>query len=230
MGLCKLGFAVLSACLVTGIASASSLSFQGAFTQDDQLQLFMFTAPSASFEVRTWSYAGGTAANGDTILPGGFDPVLSVFDANGGLVASSPLSGTNDNGLNICPAGSQFCVSTDLSTGNALDSLLQINSLNVGHTYVLVLSQADNLPNGNTFGAGFAEVGNPDFSTSFGCGGPDFCDGFGNQRNGNWDVDILNVGSASEVGAVGTPEPGSMFLLSAGFAGLALLRLRRKQV
>ena len=225
MGLRSFGFAALCACLLAGVAPAATLSFQGTFTQDDQLQLFTFTAPTASFEVRTWSYAGGTDTNPNSIAAGGFDPVLSVFDVTQG---GSPLKGTNDNGVNICPAGAPACVSADPSTGLALDSLLQLSSLNVGDTYVLVLSQADNVPNGNTLGAGFSEVGNPNFTTSFGCGGTGFCDGFGNQRNANWAVDIMNVGGASEVGGA-APEPGTMLLLSAGLAGLAVLRTRRKQ-
>jgi hypothetical protein len=127
--------------------------------------------------------------------------------------------------VNICPTAAPACVSADSVTNLALDSLLQLSTLNAGGTYVLVLSQADNLPNGNTFGAGFSEVGNPSFTTSFGCGGTGFCDGFGNQRNSSWAVDILNVGNVD----TGAPEPGTMLLLSAGLAVLALSRTRRKQ-
>src|SRR5271167_5225019 len=96
LGSCSL--AVLG-CLAGSIAQGSSFSFTGTFTQDDQLELFQFTAPSASVTLRTWSYAGGTNAAGNVIAAGGFDTVLSLFDATGGLMASSPLIANNDDGI-----------------------------------------------------------------------------------------------------------------------------------
>ena len=138
MRLSRLGIVTLAFCMSIGVATAGNFSFTGIFTQDDQLELFQFTAPSASLVVRTWGYAGGTNANGQLIAAGGFDPILSVFDATGGLVSSSLLVGTNNDGAGVA---------TDPTTGNAFDSLLALNSLSAGGTYVLVLSQNDNAPN-----------------------------------------------------------------------------------
>src|SRR5260370_27898570 len=146
MRLCRFGIVILAFCLSVGVATADSFSLTGIFTQDDQLELFQFPAPSASLIVRTWGYAGGTNANGQVILPGGFDPFLSVFDATGGLLSSSPLRGTNNDGVGVA---------TDVTTGYAFDSLLALNTLSPGGTYVLVLSQNDNLPFGTTYGDGF---------------------------------------------------------------------------
>ena len=87
MRLSRFGFVILAFCLSIGVAAAGNFSFTGTFSQDDQLQVFLFTAPSASTLLRTWSYAGGTNAAGQVILPGGFDPILSVFDATGGLLS-----------------------------------------------------------------------------------------------------------------------------------------------
>src|SRR5215467_15619437 len=70
--------ALFCLCLSTGISSANNFSFVGVFSQDDQLEFFMFTAPSANVTVRTWGYAGGTNADGQLISAGGFDPILSV--------------------------------------------------------------------------------------------------------------------------------------------------------
>jgi len=216
--LCLVGVA----CLSVGVASASSISFTGAFTTDDQLEIFLFTAPSASFTARTWSYAGGTNANGQVIRAGGFDPVLSVFDATGGLTPSSPLIGTNDDNPSAA---------VDPTTGNAFDSLLAIGTLNAGHTYALILTESDNNPNGPTYGDGFSESGNGDFTAAeFGCGGTAFCDATPAQRTGNWAVDIDGVGSAQDITAGGVPEPGTLLLLSGGLAGLALLRRRKGHV
>ena len=156
-------------CLSAGVAYAGNISFTGAFTHDDQLEIFLFTAPSASFNAETWSYAGGTNAAGQIITAGGFDPVLSLFDATGGLLATSPLVATNnDNPL----------AAVDLTTGNAFDSKLAIGTLNAGHTYALVLSVSDNLAYGPTYGDGFSQSGNGNFTApEFGCSGSGpFCD------------------------------------------------------
>jgi hypothetical protein len=208
--------ALFCLCVSAGVAGAATFSFAGTFTHDDQLTVFLFTAPSASVTVRTWSYAGGTDAAGLPVVAGGFDPILSVFDATGGLTAGSLLLGANNDGVGVA---------ADL--GNAFDSLLVIPGLSAGGTYAVVLSQNDNSANGPVFGSGFARDGQGNFTpNAFGCLGTSFCDVAANQRNGNWEVDILGVGSASIQGAATTPEPTSILLSAAGIAGLALRRRR----
>lgn len=211
---------ILVLLLSAGVASASNISFTGTFSQDDQLEIFQFTAPSNNVTLRTWSYAGGINANGQIILAGGFDPVLSLFDATGGLLSSSPLVATNDDGAGVA---------IDPSTGNAFDSLLNLTTL-AGSTYILVLSQYDNLPNGPDFGGGFSQQGAGNFTPGeFGCGGVSFCDPSPAQRTGNWAVDIDGVGAASDLSASSVPEPRSTTLLAAGILGLALLGWRKKK-
>ncbi len=215
--------AVASGCLLATAASAANISFTGVFSGDDQLEVFLFTAPTAGFTARTWSYAGGTNAANQPISAGGFDPVLSLFNATGGLVAGSLLVAANDDGAGVA---------TDPSTGNAFDSLLAISTLSPGNTYPLVLSESDNLAFGPTYGDGFSQTGNGNFTPGeFGCGGTaPFCDAGVDQRNGTWAVDIDGVGSAQDITAGGTtPEPGPALLLSAGLAGLAVLRRRRNR-
>ncbi len=226
MRLSRFGIVTLAFCLSIGVATAGNFSFTGIFTQDDQLELFQFTAPSASLVVRTWGYAGGTNANGQLILPGGFDPILSVFDATGGLLPGSLLVGSNNDGAGVA---------TDSTTGNAFDSLLALTALNPGGTYVLVLSQNDNSATGPTYGDGFSRSGAGNFTAgAFGCGGTaPFCDASPAQRNGSWAVDITNVRSAADItnnGGGAVPEPGSMLLFCTGLASVALLRRRRKQI
>ena len=224
MRLSRYGLLVLVFCLSIGVAAAGNFSYTGAFSQDDQLATFLFTAPSASTVVRTWSYAGGINDAGQVILPGGFDPILTVFDAAGGLVASSSLIDSNNDGAGV---------DNDPVTGNAFDSLLVLNALNPGGIYVLILSQNDNSANGPTYGDGFGRIGQGNFTaTSNGCGGAaPFCESpFSPNRTGQWAVDIDGVSEASEFGAgTGTPEPVSMLLMSSGIIGLALLRRRGKQ-
>jgi hypothetical protein len=211
--------AIFCLCVSAGVAGAATFSFAGTFTHDDQFTIFLFTAPSASVTVRTWSYAGGTDAAGQLIAPGGFDPILSVFDATGGLTAGSLLLANNNDGAGVA---------TDL--GNGFDSLLLIPGLSAGGTYAVVLSQNDNAANGPVFGSGFVRDGQGNFTPgAFGCLGTSFCDSSANQRNGNWEVDILGVGSATIQGTATTPEPTSILLSAAGIAGLALLRRRMAQ-
>jgi hypothetical protein len=223
MRLSRFGLRVLAFSLSTAVAAASSFSFTGTFLQDDQLEIFLFTAPTASTVVQTWGYAGGTNANGQVIPAGGFDPVLSVFDATGGLVSSSLLIATNDDGTGVA---------TDPATGLPLDSLIALSGLDPGGTYALVLSQFDNLPNGPDYGSGFSQSGNGNFTgAEFGCGTP-FCDVGLDTRSGDWAVDITGVRTATDItnGTSAVPEPGLVSLLAAGLAGLALLRRRSKPV
>ena len=76
------GMLALAVC-ATG-AQATNLSFTGVFSHDNDVQSFTFTVNSAStVTLRSWSYAGGVNAHGDTIARGGFDPILALFDSAG---------------------------------------------------------------------------------------------------------------------------------------------------
>lgn len=211
------GPAVLVFALYAEAGFAASFSFTGTFTQDDQSVIFLFTAPTASTVVETWSYAGGVNAAGDPISAGGFDPVLSVFDAAGGLIASSVLEATNDDGAGVA---------IDPSTGAAFDSLIFLTGLDPGGEYALVLTESDNLPIGPTYGDGFTQTGQGNFTAvEFPCGGSAFCDANLDLRTGSWAVDIVNVGTAGENGAI--PEPASISLAAMGIALLVAFRRRK---
>lgn len=195
-------------------ASAANFSFTGNFGTDDAVQLFNFNVDSVStVTLRTLSYAGGTNAAGETIARGGFDPVLSLFDASGALLGVG-----DDGGYGV--------VATDALTSSAWDGFL--TALLAPGAYTVALTQYDNYSFGN-LADGFWRVGEGNFTVYIGCptSGPAFNDASGEEgcaRTDHWAVDILNVTSA-----VAVPEPASLSLFGLGLAGLGFIR-RKKTV
>ena len=184
--------------LLAAAPAASAFSFTGSFTQDDDVQLFHFSlVDPATVDIKTWSFDGGTNAAGDSIASGGFDPMLWLFDVNGGYLDR------NDDGT------------------NGLDSDL-VAALTAGD-YVVALTQFDNFANGN-LSDGFSRAGQPAFTGDGYCSIPGqmFQDEDCNQRTGAWAVDILHVDSAAPV-----PEPTTALLCMFGLAVLGVTRCRR---
>jgi len=201
-------------------AEAANFSFTGSFTQDDNVQLFNFSvgAPS-NVTLRTWSYAGGVNAAGNTIARGGFDPILAVFDAAGTLI------GQNDDG------GPGF-VPTDPATGRAWDTFLTV-ALGAGNYRVTVM-EYDNFAVGPNLANGFTRTGQPNFTATFGCNSVGLFHDVsgaqpGCQRDGHWAFDILNVADARVVNPNAVPEPATMLLVASGLAGAVARRRNRKQ-
>jgi hypothetical protein len=184
---------------------AADFSFRGAFATDDQVQLFEFNLATAStVELRTFSYGGGTQADGTVVLAGGFDPVVSIFDGSGLL-------------LDLVDDDETFSVPADPNTGLARDSLLS-DIFDAGD-YTVALTQYDNLPLGPGLADGFLRTGDPDFTGDlFGPpGGGMFYESIPptiSQRTNVWALDISNVTAA----AAQVPEP-------AGWAAVASLLL-----
>ena len=90
---------------MSGSVNATDFSFVGNFKHDDEVQEFKFAVAGTAKEVvlRTWSFAGGTNAEGAIIGHGGFDPMVTLFEASGvrigfsddggALSARDPVSG-----------------------------------------------------------------------------------------------------------------------------------------
>ncbi len=159
-------------------AQASTSSFQGNFSTDDQVQLFDLTLNStATITMVSLAYGGGVNSGGTVIPAGGFDTFFTLFAADGSQID------TNDDG---------GCGLVNTGNGGCLDAWLS-ETLAAG-AYTLVLTQSGNGPAGN-LSDGFVEQGQGNFTCPAG-----FCDLFGDQQNGSWAVDVVNVDSASQVG------------------------------
>jgi hypothetical protein len=202
------------------ISRATNITLQGNFTADDNVQLFSVSiAAPAAVDIRSYGYAGGTTSTGTVVPRGGFDTILTLFNASGIFIDD------NDDGAGAA---------VDPITGQAADARITAN-LAAG-SYIVALTQYDNFSIGN-LADGFGETGNPNFTTDPGFGSGGACPGnmfrdisgtAGRCRTANWALDFVNVASVTPVAS--TPEPSALLL--AGF-GLALLlvgrfRARRK--
>lgn len=214
---------LLAGALAFGAASANTVdySFTGTFSRDDNVQLFNFVVDATStVTFRTFGYAGGVNAAGNTIARGGFDPILALFDGTGKYIDH------NDDGE--CGP-----VAADSGTGMCWDAYFSA-PLTPGR-YTVSVMQFDNYANGPNLSNGFARDGEGNFTAGWNdCDAGMFCDISGvtpwNIRDNHWAFDILNVGSAVVVQPTDVPEPSALGFLGLGvLLGGAVWRNRRQQ-
>ncbi|HEX8442322.1 MAG TPA: hypothetical protein VF631_01610 [Allosphingosinicella sp.] len=118
----------------------TGFSFTGTLQTANEVLFFDFTVSGQSnVTLRSYSYAGGTNARGQSIPAGGFDPILALFDAAGALV------GQNDDGGSNVPS--------DPTTGLNFDVFLQ-RSLAPGN-YRVAVSVFPNFAVGPNLSNGF---------------------------------------------------------------------------
>lgn len=137
---------ILAGAAMAAPASAADFSFTGNLADANDVAFFDFTLDSAStVTLRTYSYAGGVNAAGDTIARGGFDPILALFDKSTGA-----LIGQNDDGGSFVPA--------DPNTGNHYDTYFS-QALAAG-TYTVSIGAFSNFAIGPNISNGFSGGGN----------------------------------------------------------------------
>jgi len=199
--------------LAAPAAHAASFSFTGTFGQDDDVQLFNFSVGATSdVTLRSYSYAGGTMADGTVISSGGFDPILALFDSTGALLEQ------NDDGAGV---------PVDPATGSAFDTMLS-RSLAPGD-YTVSVMQFNNFATGPTLGDGFDREGEGNFTaTDWPCAASAFCDVNGDSRSNEWAFDILNVDTAGTPPEAPIPLPATLPLMAAALGGLGFAARRRR--
>jgi WD40 repeat protein len=192
-------------------ASATDFSFTGLFTADNNVQFFNFSVTGESVvTLRTYSYAGGTNAAGDVIARGGFDPILSLYDASTG----DRVAQNDDGGCGL--------VAEDAVSGQCWDTSLSTDLL--AGNYTVAVSQYDNFGPGNLADA-FPHDGDSNFRNGF----TDVSNAPNNPRDGHWAFDVLNADTATQGPTDGgVPEPATWGLMLSGF-GLAGAALRRRR-
>ena len=183
----------------------TTFSASGTFEADDDVALIEFDVLDvpAYVTARTYSYAGGTLSDGTEVPAGGFDPILSLFEA-----ASGALVAVNNDGDGVA---------VDPETGGAFDALWERNVPVGPGSYVLAVTQYDNFNVTGSLADGFDEEGDPNFTSIFDCEAGQFCDFTGADRTGEYGLDVT---------VAPVPVPAAAWLLLAAVGGLGLLRRR----
>jgi hypothetical protein len=222
--------AVAAVCLLlsaAAICSAGTVSYTGTFiTPEDEFIGTLTVAAGGSVTLQTFGFGGGINSVSDTITPGGFDPLVALYQGTG--PSALFLDGTADNLSNYsgeppaCPPAGLVTIGS--VAGQCGDVRLNFNGLDAG-TYTFLLTDVNYVPNaiyetGGLLGDGFSDLtgGSLPFAT---CYDVNDC----NTDTANWALDVTTSGS---VGAQ-TPEPSSFVLVGFGLLTSLAIQLKNKK-
>jgi len=198
----SLGLAALLFTAIVLPVSGSPLSITGNFANDNNVVLIPFTISETVFVTfQTFGYGGGVNGAGQVILPGGFEPMLQLFDSPSGAVnGGSILPGPDIGGCgprNPDPNRLNFC----------FDAYAQV--LLTAGDYILALTQSPNSTAGSNLSAGFIFDGDPSFASGF-------VGTFGFQGDSHYALDVTL-----------SPEPGAALLIAPALLLIGVLKRRR---
>jgi hypothetical protein len=189
---------------------AGTLSYSGTFTFDSDVETipFTLTAPGVVSAI-TFGYGGGTNAASQVFTAGGFAPSLALY-----LVSDSSLQAQDALGGSVIPAGGcSNGTNEDTSVDLCLDATLNFSA--AAGSYILVLSE-------QSVNDGLDPMSYP-LPPDTNATTPPFMDVFGNQRNGQFAIDVTLPDAST-----GVPEPATWTLMSSGIlAGVAFARRKR---
>jgi hypothetical protein len=177
------------------------------------LQALLLTATS-NVTVYTTSYGGGTNLNGSTTPAGGFQPNITLYDSTGFTIANQTAS--------FSPIANPDPTNGWKGDGYLVDSNL------VAGTYYVTLTDFQNQ---ESITATNLNLNNPSLSFN-GPGGTNFTDVMGNNRTGNYALDISINPVSSGIGGGGggsaVPEPSTLSLILPAFAGAYIWWRKRR--
>lgn len=205
----SLGVLALSV-LTAAHANASSISqtYTGTLTSESGssssvvLESFSLTSPS-DVTIYTTSYGGGMNLNGTTTAPGRFQPNITLYNSTGFVVATQSPS--------FSPIANP-----DPSNGWKGDGDLQDTDAPAGMYYV-TLTDWQNQMSVTSTGLNTSDAAGLQFS---GPGGTSFADVQGNNRTGDYALNISAMPLGGGTSPTSVPEPGTFLLLIPGLAPL----------
>ena len=214
-------YLLLCVCLLVTAcpALADVFSYQGSLgSSTDTFQLNFTLSVPFNVTIQTYGFGGGVNGAGTTIAPGGFDPLIALFDGTGTII-----DGTSDTLLNYyttpffgCPPAGMVTIGTGVGADVCGDIFMSFN-LGPG-SYSLVLADANYQPNAlimpgaSTLADGFTDFTGGSFDTCNLTSNGTTCV----TRTADWAFDI----------ALPVPEPASWSML-AGAVVLVFWRRRR---
>lgn len=194
------GLGLLILLFVCTPAQALDFDFSGNMTYHNDVLQFNFTSGGA----------GNVTLFSSSWDDGGFDPMLGLWESDGDSVYFQDdghiLGSTLSNGVSYDHGSWDSYYTAPVAVGN----------------YLVTLTAFYNWPNGGNLADGFSYDGQtPIPITSW----DQPANGY---KNPNYEFHILNVTSAGGPGGQ-VPEPSTFLLVSAGLAGVGLLRKRFKK-
>jgi hypothetical protein len=206
--------------------SGGTISETGTLSTPESTFLYTLNLPvPGNVTLQTYSFGGGINGASDTIMAGGFDPFVGLFQGTGGTALF--LDGTADN-LGNYPSEPSACPPAGLVTigsvaGQCGDVQLDFTGLAAG-TYTVLLSDANYIPNAvfettGFLGDGFTDLtgGSLPLQTCYDAGD---C----NTDTANWALDITSSSGAT----TSTPEPASFALAGLGLLAIGWSARRRR--